>query len=157
MARSSLPPVGFRFELKFFESETQAPFIDSEGPDACFQEVSGMSVEFEVESVADGASPSVPKLPKKPVFPDLVLKRGLLLESKILSWIFTLLEDSQMEVTPLDVEVSLKNEEGQPLLNFRFYKAWPKKWGISDFNAMDSGLVIETLELSYEYFKPKFP
>ena len=157
MPRNSLPPVGFRFDLKFFDARTKAPYVATDEPDASFQEVSGLSVDFEVQTVKDGNLPTVLKLPVKPVFPDLVLKRGLLLETQILTWIFSLLRDSSMQVQPLELELSLKNEVGDPLINFRFFNAWPKKWSLGDFNAMESSLVIETLELSYQSFEPKFP
>lgn len=155
MPRSSLPPVGFRFDLKFYDSKTKAPYIESDGPDASFQSVSGISVEFEVQNVKEGSSPTVPKAPMKPIFPDLVLTRGILLESKILTWVFTLISDARMVVTPLDLELTLINDTGEPLILFKFFKTWPRKWSISDFNAMESSLVIETLELAYEYFEPK--
>ncbi|MEM8901563.1 MAG: phage tail protein [Bacteroidota bacterium] len=155
MPRSSLPPVGFRFDLKFFDSKTKAPFIEGDGPDGSFQSVSGISIEFEVQNVKEGSSPAVPKAPMKPIFPDLVLSRGVLLESKILNWVFTLIKDAKMVVTPLDLELTLKNDQGDPLMQFKFFRTWPRKWSISDFNAMESNLVIETLELAYEYFEPK--
>jgi phage tail-like protein len=31
--------------------------------------------------------------------------------------------------------------------------AWPKKWSISSLHAEKSQLVIETIELVYQYFK----
>jgi len=33
--------------------------------------------------------------------------------------------------------------------------AWPKKWSVSDFNAQENSIVVETIDLSYKYFKVK--
>ncbi len=154
MADRTLPPVGFRFEVKFYYSDTKGLFIDQNGPDATFMEIGGLGVEFESETVEDGANARhVQQLPKKPVFPNLVLKRGLLIHSEIFDWFNSMLIGSTVEVIPLDVEVNLTNEEGNTLMSFLFAKAWPKKWSISDFNANESSIVMETVELTYQYFQ----
>lgn len=154
MARRPTPPVGFHFNVKFYDSTTGQPFTQREGPDACFQAISGISVEFESETVQDGANARyVQKLPKKPVFPNLGLKRGFLVESEIFNWLNQTLTNSEVKFKPLDVEINLVNETGTSLLNVRFIKAWPRKWALSDFDAMTSGLVIETMELTYQYFR----
>ncbi len=154
MASRPLPPVGFRFNVNFFDATTGTPFTQRDGPDACFQSVSGIRVEFDVDTVNDGSNARyVQKLPKKPNFPNLVLKRGLYVDSAIFAWFNGLLSNANVEVQPLDVEVNLVNEVGDTLLNVRFIKAWPSKWEISDFNAMESSLVLETLELTYQYFQ----
>ncbi|MEM7373498.1 MAG: phage tail protein [Bacteroidota bacterium] len=154
MGNRSLTPVGFRFDLTFFDSETSERFTDADGPDACFQTVSGIGVEFESETVQDGANARfVQQLPKRPMFPNLGLKRGFLMESKIFQWFNETLSNSEVAFQPLDVELNLKNEAGESLLNMRFVKAWPKKWSLSDFDAMSSNLVIESLELTYQYFR----
>ncbi|MEM6696895.1 MAG: phage tail protein [Bacteroidota bacterium] len=153
MAKRTLPPVGFRFNVNFFYSDG-SPFTERNGSDACFQSVSGISVEYETETVNEGANTrNNQKLPKKPTFPNLVLKRGILLDSAILNWLNLTTLNSQVEFEPLDVEVNLMNDEGDTLFNVRFVGAWPSKWSISDFNAMESGLVMETLELTYKYFR----
>ena len=35
---------------------------------------------------------------------------------------------------------------------FSFINAWPVKWSISDLKATENAILIETLELSYDYF-----
>ena len=51
------------------------------------------------------------------------------------------------------VQISLLNGEHEPLKTWNVVQAWPKKWAVSDFNAEENSLVIETLDLSYRYFK----
>lgn len=154
MAIRTTPPVGFRFAVKFYDSITGMPFTKREGPDACFQSVSGISVEFESETVQDGANARfVQKLPKKPIYPNLGMKRGFLVESEIFNWLNEALTNSEVRFRPLDVEVNLINESGESLLNVWFTKAWLQKWSLSDFDAMTSGLVIESIEMTYQYFR----
>jgi len=154
MANRPLPPVGFRFNVHFYDSATGGPYTQRDGPDACFQKVSGISVEFGNESVTDGNNARfVQKLPNKPIFPNLVLERGLLYNSDIFKWMNDTLTNNNVAFQPLDIEVQLTNENGDTLMNIRFVKAWPSKWSITDFNAMESSVVLETFELSYQYFK----
>jgi phage tail-like protein len=49
--------------------------------------------------------------------------------------------------------VTLLNEKNTPLQTYNIVNAWPKKWSVSDFNAQESKIVVETMELSYQYFK----
>jgi len=48
--------------------------------------------------------------------------------------------------------VSLLNEQHQPIKTWQIHRAWPKKWSVSDFNAKENSVVVETLELSYSHF-----
>ena len=44
------------------------------------------------------------------------------------------------------------NEKGEPLRTWNVSHAIPKKWSVSDLNANENSLVIETMELTYRYF-----
>ena len=44
------------------------------------------------------------------------------------------------------------NEKSEPLRVWNVAHAIPKKWVISDLNAGENSVVIETMELSYRYF-----
>jgi len=138
------PPVGFHFKVEF-----ALPGVSDN--DIRFREVSGISLEMEEETVVEGGENGfVHKLPVRAKYPDLVLKRGKLVKSPILDWLQKSIQD--YEISPTTVFVSLLNEEHEPLKAYTFFNAWPKKWSISDFNAENSELVIETLELAYQYF-----
>jgi phage tail-like protein len=50
------------------------------------------------------------------------------------------------------VNVILMNEKSEPLRTWKVAHAIPKKWMVTDFNANDNTVVIETMELSYRYF-----
>ncbi len=139
------PPVGFHFKVEFDLSGI------SEN-DFRFQEVSGISTELETESIKEGGENRfLHHLPIRAKYNDLVLKRGLLSDSTLLEWCKDAIEN--LSISPTNVWVTLLNEQQEPLQTYSFVNAWPKKWSISDFNAQESRLVVETLELSYQYFK----
>lgn len=138
------PPVGFHFMVEFDLNGVQ-------DQDFRFQEVSGLNVEIETETrKAGGENRFTYVLPTRSKYNNLVLKRGLLLNSALLKWLKDAVQN--IEVEPITVWVTLLNEEHEPLHTYTFINAWPIKWSASDLNAEESKLVIETLELSYHYF-----
>ena len=138
------PPVGFHFIVRFGFSGNEE--------DSRFQSVSGLSVEYETETVTEGGEKRfVHELPVRTKYNTLVLKRGMLVGSEVVKWCLDAFENRQF--APADLQVLLLNENSEPLKVWKLVKAWPKKWAVSDFNAEENGLVIETLELSYNYFK----
>ena len=135
------PPLGFHFKVEFtgFSGEFE------------FQSVSGLTVSVDTEEIAEGGENRFKhKIPVRTKFPNLVLKRGLLVNSEIISWCRSAMED--FDFLPVDIVVKLLNEKHEPLLSWNVVHAYPVKWSISDFNAEENKLVIETLELNYNYF-----
>lgn len=139
------PPVAFHFLVEF-----DLPGAGAQ--DARFREVSGLSMELEEETVNEGGENRfVQKLPVRARYPDLVLKRGLMLNSSVYRWCQAAIQD--LDIQPTTVWVSLLSEAHEPLQTYTFINAWPKKWNISDFNAESSAIVVESLELAYQYFR----
>ena len=139
------PPVGFHFRVEF-----DVPGATDR--DMRFRDVSGLTMELEEFSYNEGGENRFShKFPVRGRYPDLVLKRGLLVDSGLRSWIMDAVDN--LIVAPATVWVTLLNAEHQPLQSYSVFGAWPKKWVISDFGAEASEIVIETLELSYKYFR----
>jgi phage tail-like protein len=143
------PPWGFYFKVEF--SDTQ------EKNDVRFQSVSGLAVEYDMEEYKEGGENRFThKLPVRTKYSDMVLKRGMLAGPGVLTgnsvvkWFLDAF--SERTFTPRDVNVILLNEKGEPLRTWKVAHAVPKKWSVSDFNATENSLAIETLELSYRYF-----
>jgi len=146
------PPVGFHFRVEF-------GFLSSGSNDARFQEVSGLGAEVSTEDLIEGGENRFThRLPTRAKYANLVLKRGLLTDSELVNWITNAVQNIEAnpgtpEEEPTLVNVTLLNQDHQPLSDtYSFVNAWPVKWTVSDFKAMDNSLVIETLELSYQYF-----
>ncbi len=139
------PPTGFHFRVEFG--------LDDIGDnDHRFREVAGLAMELEEETYNEGGELRfVHKLPVRARYPDLVLKRGLLIDSVVREWIEEAIYN--FDIQPTTVWVTLLNEEHEPLMTYAFVNAWPKKWNISDLNAETGSILIESLELGYQYFK----
>lgn len=141
----SYPAVGFHFFVTF-ELFPQLPY------DLKFQEVSGLNVTMETEPVKEGGENRfVHQLPGRTSYTDLVLKRGVFLGSGLLDWFKDAMQD--FEFKPVNVMISLLNDDHLPLYNWYVINAIPKKLEISGFNAERSELVIQTMTLGYQYFK----
>ncbi|NQU53540.1 MAG: phage tail protein [Bacteroidetes bacterium] len=136
------PPLGFHFRVEFANIKGEFQF----------QSVSGLTVNLTTEEIAEGGENRFKhKLPVKTSFPNLVLKRGLLVDSALIKWCRKAVED--FNITPTDITISLLNEKHEPLMTWNVVHAYPVKWATADFNAEESKMVIETIELAYNYFK----
>lgn len=143
---ANYPPVGFHFRVEFRD----VPGVAQR--DAYFQDVSGLSRELGSESVNSGGENRFSfKLPTRAQYPNLVLKRGLWVDSKLIEWATNAIEHFDIQTST--VVVTLLNENHEPLQTYECIHAWPQKWNISNFNAEESKLVIETIELAYQYFR----
>ena len=145
MSAFDRPQVGFHF-LVLFEILPQFP------NDVKFQEVSGLSVDIEMESKTEGGEHRFThQLPLRSKYGDVTLKRGKFLGSGILHWCSKAINDFKFE--PCNVMISLMNADHVPLYNWYLINAIPKRLEVSSFNAQNSEVVVETLVLSYQYFK----
>ena len=137
------PPLGFYYKVEFSVSKNKN--------DVRFQSASGLSVEYDMEEYKEGGENRFThKLPVRTKFSDLVLKRGMLTDSEVIKWFLDAFRDREFK--PTDITVILMNEKSEHLRTWKVAHAIPKKWLISDLNANESAVVIETLELSYRYF-----
>ena len=138
------PPVSFHFKVEFNG-------ISSQEKDVQFQSVSGLSIDIETEEFAEGGENRFKhKLPVRSKFPNLILKRGMVTDSELIKWCRNAIESFQFE--PVDLTVKLLNEKHEPLVTWNVVNVYPVKWSVDDFNAEESKVTIETIELAYNYF-----
>ncbi|UZO81764.1 phage tail protein [Aquimarina sp. ERC-38] len=144
---SYYPPVGFHFKVEFQDLENKIQINDYQ-----FQSVSGLSVDLETEEIAEGGENRFKhKIPARTKYPNLVLKRGLLIDSELIEWCRNAIEN--FEIKPINLTVMLLNEKHEALLTWNVTHAYPVKWVVEDFHATENKLVIESLELTYNYFQ----
>lgn len=137
------PPVGFHFKVEFSG-------IGNDN-DCRFQSVSGLNVEYDTESFKEGGENRFEhKLPVRTKFADISLKRGMLTDSGVIKWCMKAFREREFK--PADVYITLLNEKHTGIKTWHLRKAWPRKWSVSDFNAQENSIVVETLDLSYTYF-----
>ena len=120
--------------------------------DMRFQDVSGLTAEMGIEEIQEGGENRFShRLPTRAKYANLILKRGMLTDSGLIKWFVDAIEN--FEFTPSTVMVKLLDENHQPLVTWNFIKAWPVKWVVSDFKAAENSIVVETIELAYQYFR----
>jgi phage tail-like protein len=138
------PPVGFHFRVEVLGASPS-------GSDTRFSEVAGLAMEMATEEVAEGGQNRfLQKYPVRARYPELVLKRGLLVGSELVGWVRACIED--LDIEPRNVDVMLLNDAHEPLLTWHVVNAYPTRWSVSDLNATASAIVVETLQLQYQYF-----
>ncbi|MCB9233186.1 MAG: phage tail protein [Bacteroidia bacterium] len=144
------PPASFYFGVE----------IDGMGSgtvDSMFQEVSGIEVESDVEEINEGGlNDHTHRVPGRIKYKNLVLKRGLAPESsKLAAWCHKRFDDSGQLSSPVELKkitVTLFDEKENPVTTWSFDKAYPVKWSVSNFNAQENALAIETVEFAYRTF-----
>jgi len=138
------PPPGFHFKVEVLG-------LPPNDNDARFTEISGLSVEQATEEIAEGGENRfLQKFPTRAKYPELVLKRGLMVSSEIIKWVRECIEDFRIQ--PRSIDVKLLNEKHEPLLTWHLVNAYPTRWAVSDLNATSNSFVVETLQLFYQYF-----
>ncbi len=143
------PPVGFHFRVEF-------GFLAGAANDILFQEVSGLSAEVTTEELVEGGENRFAhRLPVRAKYGNLTLKRGLFVDSQLTGWVRNAIENLEAddEYKPTTVTVTMLDEKAEPLgSSYSFTNAWPVKWSSSDLKSSGNEIVVESLELSYQFF-----
>jgi phage tail-like protein len=153
MSDTYYPPGGFYFTVTVLGTGTALALAS--GVDASFQEISGIEGKFNTEDVTEGGENRfVHRLPKPASYSNLVLKRGVVsVDSFLAEWVGqTVGSGLSLPIIPQNILVTLLGEEGSPLVAWGFVNAWPVRSQVAPLNASDNKVLIETMELSYNYF-----
>jgi phage tail-like protein len=127
---------------------------DSSDSDAAFQEASGLSAQLDVEDVVSGGENRFKyRLPTTMTYPNLVLKRGVATApSSLVTWCKQTLDNGLAQpISCKNVLLSLLDKNGHTTMSWNFVKAYPVKWAINDLKSQESNILIETIELAYQY------
>ncbi len=139
--------VGFHFRVLFIGLEDRKAF------DVRFQSVTGLDVQMETETIKEGGENRFEHVvPTRTKYSDLVLKRGLLspaTRSAITGWCKKAFDEYRVQ--PINLVVQLLNEDHEPIMKWDVIHAWPKNWKLGELNAERSEVLIETLELNYNF------
>lgn len=145
------PPVSFYFKVEF-SGITGNP---NSSVDTRFQEVTGFTAEIVTEELQEGGENRFTyRVPKNAKYGNLVLKRGVMMNTGLTEWVSDAIDN--FKFNPANVVVTLLNEEGQPLVSWDFFMVYPVKWSTSDLKAQDNALLIETLELAYQFYSKRY-
>ncbi|TCI93207.1 phage tail protein [Tenacibaculum sp. M341] len=144
---NTYPLASFSFVIKSLSGED----IDSK-----FQSVSGLSTEIETEEYSEGGENRFKhQLPTKVKYPNLILKRGLVVSSAFTDWCRNSMENFEFRTKDLTIALQSGEDSSKPSKVWSVVGAYPVKWEVSEFNAEENKLAIETVELKYKYFTIK--
>ena len=145
-ARTADPPFVGRFTFSVDGVEIGA-----------FTEVSGLSVDVDVEELNEGGQNQfVHKLPGQMKWPNLVLKAGVTQADALFAWFAkssgdgfagtgNKLERTTGAVTVFDVT-------GSPVREWKFAGAYPVRWSGPTLAASSTDLAVEELEIAHHGF-----
>jgi phage tail-like protein len=118
---------------------------------AVFTEVSGLQVELEVMDYREGGNNGfIHRLPGFAKVGNLSLKRGIVRKNDFYTW-FKQIADGQF--VSKNVSVIMYDVQGSPVMTWNFTNAYPVKWIGPHFQASESAVAVETLELAHEGIK----
>ncbi len=144
------PAVSHRFGVYFLTAGAIPYPLDFR-----FQKVSGLSTEVQVDTINEGGQNLYAhRLPNKINYNNLVLERGY--NSGPIPSLLTLHFNatfSSFKFIPMDVMVMLFNEQRIPIGTWVFQTAYPVKWSVSDLDAQNSSVVIDSMEIAYARFQ----
>jgi phage tail-like protein len=123
---------------------------------ANFTEVSGLEAEHDVIEYRSGGSPEfqILEMPGLKKYSRITLTRGVFKgDNDFFKWLNTVDIDNP-EQYRRDLTISLLNANHTPIITWKVRGAWPVKMTSPEMKATESGVAIETLEISHLGFKP---
>jgi phage tail-like protein len=152
------PAIGIHFLVRFEgigDSQNIGPVtVSTADIDTRWTEVSGLNMELTTEELIEGGENRfVHKLPQRAKYPNLVLKRGYfsMLPSPLMKWADDAINN--LDIKPCQVQVILLDDMHLPTKFWSFTNAYPVKISMGDLKATDNSVLIESIELTYQYFK----
>ncbi len=111
-----------------------------------FTDVSGLSVQTEVDSIREGGVNDFEyKLPRGTKYTDITLKRGLT-DWELYNWYKDVIHG---KISRKSGAIYLLDHEGNQVMDWYFFEAYPVKWEVSSFNATSNTVASETLVLTH--------
>ncbi len=113
-----------------------------------FSEVSGLDAEVEPVAYRNGDEDFVTrKLPGMKKFPNIVLKRGIIGELDIFSWLQLTAAGT---VDRREGAIVLRDEVRNEVMRWKFIRGWACKYTGPSLKADSSAVAIEALEICHE-------
>lgn len=120
--------------------------------EAHFTECSGLSAERTVVQYEEGGvNDYVHVLPGRIKYSNIVLKHGITVSSALWKWYEKGRRDGRVAQSR-NISILLFNKIGVPIKRWNIRDAYPVKWTGPDFNAANSQVAVETLEIAHHGF-----
>ena len=138
------PPVGFYFMVTFLVGGFAPNLLDIR-----FQRVSGLSSTIETIEVREGGENLfVNRLPTRVTYDNLVLERGMVIGSALNVEFNVAMSTLRFQTG--NAIVMLLDADDTPVAGWFFQGTYPLKWSVSDLDAEQNAVVIDTMELSFK-------
>ncbi|GAB5381064.1 MAG: hypothetical protein Alis3KO_05010 [Aliiglaciecola sp.] len=127
--------------------------VDWGGTNIGFSEVTGLNIEVQMIEYRDGIAPeySTIKMPGLKKYGNITLKRGVFAnDNEYFDW---LNEINLNQIERRDINISLLDEEGSPVMTWNIINAWPTKLTSPDLKASGNEAAIESIEIAHEGVK----
>ena len=123
-----------------------------------FTEISGLSVQLDVEELAEGGQNGYThKLLGRMKWPNLVFKRGVTDTDALFEWLMTAsgegLTKEGNKIKPRDGKISVIDAAGKTMRSWTILEAKPVKWTGPRLAASSRDLAIEELEVCHSGFR----
>jgi phage tail-like protein len=116
---------------------------------AGFQDASGLDSSVDVTEYQEGGDKYKRKVPGQAKFSNIVLSWGSSDDHDLYDWHLAWLQGSPAAVRKSG-SIILRDRTGTEVIRWNFKRAWPTKWTGPSFNAIDSKISIEKLEIVHE-------
>jgi phage tail-like protein len=121
-------------------------------PISGFSECTGLEATMQVEEYIEGGQNSyVHKFPTRVTYANIVLKRGMTFSQELWNWHMDYFKGRGKRRDGLIV---LQDEARNPTRIWAFQRGLPVRWIGPTFNATQSAVAVETLEIAHEGWKP---
>jgi phage tail-like protein len=115
---------------------------------ASFSEVSGLSLEIEVNEYREGGQNEfIHKRAGPAKYPNLVLKRGMNVNTELWDWYWDV---AQGTIKRKNFSVVLMDNSGQEWRRWNFGQAYPVKWVGPDLRANANEIAVESVEFAHQ-------
>lgn len=113
-----------------------------------FTEVSGLGYSLEViEKEVSGATHSLKKMAGPIDYDEIELSRPLNTSMELYQWVA---DTAGGTVDRRDGALDLLDETGAQIASWTFKQAWPMKYAMSDLDAGDGSVIMESVTLTHE-------
>jgi phage tail-like protein len=120
--------------------------------EAHFTECSGLSAERTVLQYEEGGvNDYVHVLPGRIKYSNIVLKHGVTVSCALWNWYKQGRREGKVKQVA-NISILLFDSTGKPIKRWNIKDAYPVKWTGPDFNAGNSQVAVETLEIAHHGF-----
>lgn len=121
--------------------------------EARFTECSGFEAKIDVEEYKEGGvNDFVHRLPGRRSFSTVTLKRGMTSSMHLWEWLHRVATVESKSGEMKNISIVMYNKAAVEVLRWNLIGAFPVKWNSPAMQSEQSGVLIESLELTYQEF-----